>query len=85
MMKIESARDGDTATLRFSGQIAEEHLAAIQADQGGTVHSSLMSGLAGLLVDREVVRFLAAREDEGVELRNCPRYIREWIAREQGQ
>jgi len=29
-----------------------------------------------------VVQFLAAREGEGVELLNCPRYIREWIGRE---
>jgi len=29
-----------------------------------------------------VVRFLAAQEVEGVELLDCPRYIREWIARE---
>ncbi len=34
------------------------------------------------LVDRAVVQFLAAREGEGVELLNCPRYIREWITKE---
>jgi hypothetical protein len=34
------------------------------------------------LVDVEVVRFLKAAEREGVELRNCPPFIREWIARE---
>jgi hypothetical protein len=35
-----------------------------------------------LLVDREAVKFLAHRESNGVELRNCPAYIREWIKRE---
>jgi hypothetical protein len=34
------------------------------------------------LVDREVVLFLSSLEVEGVELVDCPRYIREWIARE---
>jgi hypothetical protein len=34
------------------------------------------------LVDVEVVRFLGSCETQGVELRNCPVYIREWIARE---
>ena len=29
--------------------------------------------------------FLAAQEAEGVELVECPRYIREWIARERSQ
>ena len=35
-----------------------------------------------LLVDREAVKFLARRESNAVELRNCPAYIREWITRE---
>jgi hypothetical protein len=35
-----------------------------------------------LLMDREVVKFLARRESNTVELRNCPAYVREWIKRE---
>jgi len=34
------------------------------------------------LVDREVMRFLARCEADGVSLENCPPYIREWIRRE---
>jgi len=34
------------------------------------------------LVDREAVQLLALSEDNGTELRNCPAYIREWIARD---
>jgi hypothetical protein len=37
-----------------------------------------------LHVDREVVRFLAVRESNGTELRNCPAYVREWVTRESG-
>ncbi len=35
-----------------------------------------------LLVDGAAVRFLAAKKANGIELRHCPAYIREWIARE---
>jgi hypothetical protein len=35
-----------------------------------------------LLVDLEAVRLLAFSEFNGLELRNCPAYIREWITRE---
>jgi hypothetical protein len=83
MMKIESARDGDTATLRFSGQIGEDHLPAIQAEVRRYRPRLAFDLAEATLVDRAVVRFLAARESEGVELMNCPRYIREWIDREQ--
>ena len=34
------------------------------------------------LVDQDAVRFLGDCEADGVELRNCPTYIREWITRE---
>jgi hypothetical protein len=35
-----------------------------------------------LLADREAVRFLALSEAHGIELKNCPAYIREWVSRE---
>lgn len=34
------------------------------------------------LVDREAVMFLAESEAGGMQLKNCPAYIREWITRE---
>lgn len=36
------------------------------------------------LVDREAVMFLAESEAGGMQLKNCPAYIREWITRERG-
>jgi anti-anti-sigma regulatory factor len=85
MMKIELVRDVDTATLRFSGEIDESHLAAIQAELRRHCPRLVFDLAEATLVDRAVVQFLAARETEGVELVNCPRYIREWIGRELGQ
>jgi hypothetical protein len=32
-----------------------------------------------ILVDREVVKFLATLDARGVGLRNCPGFIREWM------
>ena len=34
------------------------------------------------LVNLEVVRFLSTCESEGIQLLNCPTYIRKWIDRE---
>ena len=34
------------------------------------------------LVDRDVVAFLVACELKGIELRHCPRYLREWVTKE---
>jgi hypothetical protein len=84
-LKIESASDGKTATLRLSGRIEQDHLAEIRAEVTRYRPHLVFNLGETTLVDREVVRFLAAREVEGVELIDCPRYIREWIARERSQ
>jgi len=84
-LKIESAFDGKTAMLRLSGRIEEDHLDAIQAEVRRYRPHFVFNLGEATLVDREVVRFLAAQEVEGVELLDCPRYIREWIARERSQ
>jgi hypothetical protein len=81
-LKIESGFDGKTATLRLCGRIEGNHLDAIRSEiRRYNPHLVFNLGEA-TLVDREVVCFLAAQEAEGVELLECPRYIREWIARE---
>ena len=33
-----------------------------------------------VLVDRDAVDFLRACAEKGIELRNCPQYIRTWMA-----
>ena len=33
-----------------------------------------------VLVDDQAVRFLRACESQGIELRNCPEYVRLWIS-----
>lgn len=33
-------------------------------------------------INREAVLFFARSESRGIELRNCPLYLREWITRE---
>jgi len=83
-LKIETASDGKTATLRLCGQIDQEHLAELEAELRRYRLRLVFDLVEVTLVNREGVRFLAAREAEGVELRRCPRYVREWIHREQG-
>jgi len=72
----------DCVVLRVSGRIATEDLEVFRAaleQQGGAVAIDLAEVA---LVDRAVVKLLATSEANGIELRNCPAYIREWIARE---
>lgn len=72
----------DLVVFRVSGRITAHELGMLQdllLREGGAVAIDLKDVL---LVDREAVKLLASSEFNGRELRNCPAYIREWIARE---
>jgi hypothetical protein len=67
--------------LRISGRIAAEDLDVLRSalTDGGVVALDLTEVE---LVDRDAVRLLSLSEAQGMELRNCPTYIREWVTRE---
>ena len=73
----------DLVVLRISGRIALDDVdvlrSAIDKERGAI---AIDLGEVGL-VERDAVNLLALSEARGVELRNCPPYVREWIAREQ--
>jgi len=69
------------ASSAFGQRSLDDDLAEIDG------HSTLFpfdqfSKCVHILVDREAIRPLALSEEKGVELRNCPAYVREWVARE---
>lgn len=71
--------------LRISGRITAQELGILRdllGQEGDAVAIDLKDVL---LVDREAVKFLAFSEFNGLELRNCPAYVREWITRERVQ
>jgi anti-anti-sigma regulatory factor len=67
--------------LHISGRIAAEAVEVVRAalDEFPVVAIEIA---AVELVDGDAVKLLAQTEGDGIELRNCPAYIREWIAKE---
>ena len=81
--KVENISEGATTLLRLSGRIEADHIPQLQAEiEAHTRVTCLDLGQVKLL-SREVVTFLVACERQGIELRNCPTYVREWITGEQ--
>ena len=81
-LRIERVVAGDIVVLRVSGRIDAEHVDALGEllkQERGKVAIDLKEVA---LINRDVVRFLALSEANGVELRNCADYIAEWITRE---
>jgi hypothetical protein len=65
--------------LSLSGWITEECLGLLlrALDSEPACIALDLKGVG--LVAREAVQSLAAREASGIELLNCPAYVREWI------
>jgi hypothetical protein len=78
-LRIERAQSGLSTTIKLTGRIRTEHLSELKA-QLGEVGAIIVLDLGEVsLVNLEVVRFLSTCESEGIQLVNCPAYIRKWI------
>ena len=81
MLRIRRSEEGATVTFFLSGRIEENHVLELQAlidgEKEDTPRAFDLEKVR--LVDRDVVKFLADSEAKGVQLKNCPAYVREWI------
>jgi hypothetical protein len=81
--KIDRTINGTSLVIfRVSGRITERDVDMIRAVLEPESNPLAIDLKQVVLADREAVRFLAACELNGTELRNCPAYIREWVTRE---
>jgi len=83
MLKIQRSAN-DKVVFTLSGRIEAEDVAELQRlfDFEGEGDHLTLDLKDVTLLDRDAVKFLARREADGIQLDNCPAYIREWIERE---
>ena len=80
--KIETIRSRNRTILKISGRLQRENLAELNKQMGTDPARTVLDVSEVTLVDLEVVRFLNACLDQGVECANPSPYIREWMNRE---
>ena len=68
-----------TVLLRISGRIDAEHVGELRACLSRHGPNVVLDLDEVQLVDATAVGFLARCQAEGMELRNCARYIRQWM------
>jgi anti-anti-sigma regulatory factor len=80
MLKITRTANGEVV-FNLSGRMEAENVGefdSLLSAEGGAPR--IVLNLKDLrLVDQEVVNFLRRCEGDGIQLRNCPAYIREWL------
>jgi hypothetical protein len=82
--RIDRLSNEQGVTLCVSGRITAEDLEVLRtALEERSVVAVRLADIE--LVDRDAVKLLALTEANGIELRHCPAYIREWITRERGR
>jgi anti-anti-sigma regulatory factor len=80
MLKITRVQNGGLI-FRLSGRMDAENIGELETllRSEYTDHPLVLDLKDLTLVDQEVVSFLIRCESDGIELKNCPVYIREWI------
>lgn len=85
-LRIQQSDEHKRVVLTLVGRIQVNQVAELEALLRSETDRSLVLDLKDVkLVDRESVRFLATSEAEGIELRNCSAFIREWISQERSE
>ena len=83
MLKIQRTTNDDvvfTVVGRLEADNVSELSALLAAEQGGRTRVLDLKDL--VLVNSDAVRFLRTCEADSIVLRNCPPYIRAWMARD---
>jgi hypothetical protein len=71
--------------LNLCGRIHSDQLATIKESMGLEPRSIVLDLTEITIADRHAAVFLAKCEAQGMELRNTPAFLSEWIAREKSQ
>jgi hypothetical protein len=81
MLKVQRTANGKVV-FAVSGQLEADslrELAALLALESST-RGVILELKDLVLVDRDAVGFLRSCAEKGIELRNCPQYVRIWLA-----
>jgi hypothetical protein len=86
MLRIQRSANGEVV-FTLSGQMDEEDIAEletlIRSEANGSRKILDLKDLT--LVGRDAISFLERCEADGITLKNCPAYIREWIKGQRSQ
>jgi hypothetical protein len=78
---VAEVREGGS-TIRLIGRMRAEHVEHVRAELAASRTPTVLDLDDLRLADVDAIRFLAAAERQGVVLRHCAPFIREWMARE---
>jgi hypothetical protein len=85
VLKIEELSGDSGTTFTLIGRITSPDVQDLKARLAEASNPVALDLEDVRLVDLDAVRFLAAAERRGIELRQLPQYVREWILLEKSR
>jgi hypothetical protein len=85
MLKVQRTANGKVV-FAVSGRLEADSLSDLAAllAQEPLTRGVILELKDLVLVDRAAIGFLRACVEKGIELRNCPQYVRIWLASDEG-
>jgi len=84
-IRIQETTEGHNTVFRLCGELVSSHRQALLEEIERSKNSITLDLEEVTLVDLNIVQLLVRCEAKGIELLNCPSYIREWISREKNR
>jgi hypothetical protein len=81
-LRIERSARQRFTVFALSGRMEAEHVVELKQLFDRDYLNIILDLRELRLADRDAVRFLKGCEEDGMELQNCPAYVREWMDRE---
>ena len=81
-LRIERSMRERYTVFALSGRMESEHVSELKSLLGSEYRNIILDLRDLRLADRDAVRYLKGCESDGIELENCPAYVRDWIDRE---
>jgi anti-anti-sigma regulatory factor len=81
-LRIERSARQRFTVFTLSGRMEAEQVAELKKVFDRDYRNIILDLRDVRLVDRDAVRFLRDCEAEGMQIENCPAYVRDWMDRE---
>ena len=85
MLRIQKKSDGCNTRLLLSGRSQANHIACVRSAMSEACAPKILDLSEVTLIDLDAVRFLIECEEAGIELAQCPPYVRRWILGERAE
>ena len=81
-LRIERSARQRFTVFTLTGRMEEEHVVELKELFDSDYQNIILDLRELRLADRDAVKFLRSCERDGMNLENCPAYVREWMDRE---